>query len=393
MGKHYKYGGSTAKRTLNCPRWKALSEKGAKVPDKSSTFADRGTMLHLACETLTKKPALEFEDLLALDIHYEGWKLTEELLYTKVVPAYDEAEAIFDIYNCIDVESELVVSLDDNIGGTIDLAGLSEDRKTLVLPDYKFGEGLMVYAEDNAQLFFYAWCTLFSERGATQYPDVEKVVLGIVQPSDKRDSYSDIVEVTVDEVDEFGQKMDKAIAIAEACYDTPDGTDHLAEGDWCKYCPNVLTCPVKLGTAEEALAISSGSSDFSDDIAYALDLADKLKPWIKDVFSRAQELAEDGVEVTDWKIVAKRATRKWEDEERAGVFLKRYLKAKNAFVRKPISPTVAEQTCKRLDVDFDKYFQKHIVKASSGNTLVRESDKRPAVEKLDTSALKSIFEK
>jgi hypothetical protein len=48
-------GGSTAKRVINCPASVALC---AKMPPKpSSTFADRGTLLHDAIANVLERPA------------------------------------------------------------------------------------------------------------------------------------------------------------------------------------------------------------------------------------------------------------------------------------------------------------------------------------------------
>lgn len=394
MVEHHKYGGSTASRTKNCPRWKCLADQNP-IEDTSSSAADRGTMLHDCCERLDTNPALEFEDLLALDIKCGDHKLTEDLLYTKVVPAFDEAEAIFDIYDAEEVEAELHVKLDELVGGYIDRVGLSKDGKTLIILDYKFGEGIMVYANESDQFPFYAWCALFSAEGIDKYPNVEKVVLAVVQPSEKRDSYSDLIEVTIEQIEEFGIEMDKAITIAEECYATPNNTDHLKEGDWCKFCPNAKSgaCPVKHASAEEALTIRTDEGDFDDKLPRALDLAERLKPWIKEVEAYALMRAEEGNKPKGWKLVEKRAQRKWKDEKKAADAMVRYLKTANAYERKLITPAKAEQVCKRLDVDFDKYIEKHIVKESSGTTLVRESDKREEVIVTpDNEALKSLFE-
>ena len=85
MSKHYRYGGSTASRTINCPGWRSLADT---LPEQdSSKDADRGSMLHNCMEKLVLGPKLDFYDLLDMNIEFNGFKLDKELLETKVLPA------------------------------------------------------------------------------------------------------------------------------------------------------------------------------------------------------------------------------------------------------------------------------------------------------------------
>ena len=90
MSFHYKYGGSTAKRTLNCPGWRALADS-IDIPDVSSEHADRGTMLHTCCEILEDED-LSYAELLEQGVEYEGHKLDAELLEKKVILAFEAME-------------------------------------------------------------------------------------------------------------------------------------------------------------------------------------------------------------------------------------------------------------------------------------------------------------
>ena len=72
---HYKYGGSTAGRTLVCQGWRAYADTLPKGPS-STSVADRGTMLHNCCELLIRDAYLQYDDLLKLAIKCGEWTLS-----------------------------------------------------------------------------------------------------------------------------------------------------------------------------------------------------------------------------------------------------------------------------------------------------------------------------
>ena len=82
-------GGSTAKRVINCPGSVALCQK---VPPKpSSKYADEGTLLHnVMAEILGSDKELRH----VLDMEYNGIKLNEDLIESKVKPAIRALEEI-----------------------------------------------------------------------------------------------------------------------------------------------------------------------------------------------------------------------------------------------------------------------------------------------------------
>ena len=84
---HHRYGGSTFKRTLNCPAWRKLSDQ---MPSGgSSSFADEGTLLHNCCEEyfLSGKDGATPADMLIEGRSYNGVELTPELVDEKLAPA------------------------------------------------------------------------------------------------------------------------------------------------------------------------------------------------------------------------------------------------------------------------------------------------------------------
>lgn len=397
MGIHYRYGGSTAKRTIRCTGWAALARKleadiiaaGGVIVDKSSIHADRGSMLHLACETL-ERDNLEYQDLLDLGIQYNGFKLTPELIDTKVVPAMEALDDLVYKYGVKHVVTEEVIKVNDLVGGTIDI--YAEAVKVLVFADFKFGEGIMVYAEKCAQLLFYAWAKMTTSKFPKPIDEYEKIILAIIQPADRREEPLDIWEVSVQDVFDFGHEFLKAVDLAEK---TKAG-DNLCTGDHCQFCPcaGLGDCPAKENENETNIeALKLLDSDYPNEtslkvldkkdnlhtlkLSEALDIIEKLEPWIKQVRSFACKQLEVGAEVEDWKLVIKRPTKKWDDPLRMEKYLKRKLGAANAMESKLISPAKAVKAAKVAGVKLR--LKGAINTDSSGTTLVRASDPREAV--------------
>ena len=401
MSFHYKYGGSTAKRTLNCPGWRALADSIDTV-DKSSVHADRGTMLHTCCEIL-EDDGLSYDALLEQGVEYEGQVLTEDLLEEKVIPAFEAMEDFVEDNGFTTVITEELLEYSEIIGGTPDL--LMWGEKSIGCGDYKFGDGVMVYAEENDQMFFAVWIALINDVFKTDLDPDMPVLLAIIQPSDKREETLDVWETTIDAVEDFGERFLDAVNIAE----NSEPGENLNDGDWCKFCKGAGICPKKGEKARTALALIDGTQlqekikadkkgEGNDltipvlDLSDALKLANQLEPWIKDVRSFAFSQLEAGADVPEWKLVQKRATRKWVDPDATAEYLKRKLTAKVAMKIEVISPAQAEKAAKKAGVVLR--MKDRTVSESSGTTIAPASDKREAVptQKAISEALKQIEE-
>ena len=167
-------GGSTAKRVINCPASVALVAK--MPPQLESEHAARGTLLHTAIAKILDGDTNVIGDT------YKEQVLTQELYDEKIVPAL---EAL----NTIDPEQVMEYAVESRVGfgdflpgvfGSTDLLGRIGDRAVVL--DWKFGDGVIVDAEENPQLLFYA-------AAAMRTPEVEWVFKGakeieciIVQP-------------------------------------------------------------------------------------------------------------------------------------------------------------------------------------------------------------------
>ena len=356
-------GGSTAKRVINCPGSVALCAK--MPPQPSSKYADEGTLLHnIIAEVLEhdKKPT-DF-----LGTTYESITFTKALLEDKLYPALD-------LLNQVDPDCQMDIAVETRVGfgdflsdvfGSTDLLG--RIGKRAIVLDWKFGDGVAVEAEENQQLMFYAAAAMRTPEVQWVFEGATEIECIIVQPPEiKRWT------TTPERIKQFEQELKMAVKLAKKD-DAP-----LKVGDHCRWCAAKPTCPLMTGAVDRALTIAVGDIDVMQINDY-LSKADMLEQWINDLRALTFTMLESGAVVPGWKLVAKRATRQWVDEDQALVtMMNEGIPEEELMVSKVISPAQAEKVLKKhgkpLPAD-------QVVAVSSGSTLAPESDPRPAVLQL-----------
>lgn len=172
--------------------------------------------------------------------------------------------------------------------------------------DLKMGEGVMVDVEDNPQAKYYAFGLIDGVERALNYTfdPLAVVRLAIVQPR----GYLEPVrtyELTVKELKDWVHGVLVPAMLATE-YD-----DSLTPGEWCRFCPAKLVCPLLTSVFQAAaLANPKHIPDTSDVV---LDLSGSLaaaaKHYIKalelEIFNRAMR----GVMFEHHKLVPKKANR------------------------------------------------------------------------------------
>ena len=356
-------GGSTAKRVMNCPGSVALCAQ--MPPQPSSKYADEGTLLHnIIAEVLEhdKKPT-DF-----LGTTYESITFTKALLEDKLYPALD-------LLNQVDPDCQMDIAVETRVGfgdflsdvfGSTDLLG--RIGKRAIVLDWKFGDGVAVEAEENPQLMFYAAAAMRTPEVQWVFEDCDEIECIIVQPPEiKRWT------TTPERIKKFEQELKMAVKLSQA-KDAP-----LKVGDHCRWCSAKPTCPLMTGAVDRALALAVKDIDVNQ-ISDYLNKADMLEQWVTDLRALTHTMLDAGAVVPGWKLVAKRATRQWVDEDQALVaMMNEGIPEEELMVSKVISPAQAEKVLKKhgkpLPAD-------QVVAVSSGSTLVPESDPRPAVLQL-----------
>ena len=361
-------GGSTAKRVINCPGSVALVDK--MPPKPSSSYADTGTLLHdTIADVLDKgtKPE-EFIGRTHADI-----VLTQDLLESKLLPALAALDEV-------DPKGEMEYAVESRVGfgdllpdvfGSTDLLGRI-GRRAVVL-DWKFGDGVAVEVEENPQLLFYAAAAMRTPETAWAFERAEEVEMIIVQPPSVKRWVT-----TVDRVKAFEQELVCAVKVALK----PDAP--LAAGDHCKWCAAKPICPVMTG-AIDRLVKEKVDALPAEQIAHYLDQLPIIEDFLKDLQQLAHGLMEEGKVIPGWKLVNKRATRKWVDEEKASKFME-----DNGVITHDLkikSPAAVEKELKKAKIELPADL---VVAVSSGSTIAPETDARPAVLQIGQTLTKAM---
>jgi CRISPR/Cas system-associated exonuclease Cas4 (RecB family) len=352
-------GGSTAKRVIACPGSVALCD--TMPPKPSSKYADEGTLLHnIISEVLeTNKAPIEF-----LGTKYNDVVFTKELLEDKLFPALDLLDEI-DPKKEMEYATETRVGFGDylpDVFGSTDLLGRLGSRAIVL--DWKFGDGVTVTAEENEQLMFYAAAAMRTKESQWVFEGVTEIECIIIQPPEIRRWVT-----TPERIKAFENQLKMAVQIAQK----PDAP--LSHGDHCRWCAAKPVCPNMTGAVDRALALAIGDIDAMQ-ISHYLKQADMLEQWVTDLRALAHTMLEAGAIVPEWKLVAKRATRQWVDEDKAAIALAQDMSHDEMYTKKLLSPAQAEKVLKKAKKELPA---DQVVAISSGSTLAPVDDPRPAV--------------
>ena len=346
-------GGSTAKRVINCPGSVALVQK--MPPKPSSKYADEGTLLHEA-----------ISDYLGEDGGTFGAPI--ELIEEKLLPALallDEVDP--DKQMMYEVETRVHFGdLLPGVFGSTDLMGRI-GNKAIIL-DWKFGSGVIVTAEENEQLMFYAAAAMRTPEAQWVFDGATEVELVIIQPPMIRRWTT-----TIERIKQFERQLVKAVKAAQQ----PDAK--IQHGDHCRWCAAKPVCPKMTGAVDRALVTQLKEIDV-DTLGRYLKNADLLEDWIKDLRGLALQLLKKNMPVPGYKLVQKQAKRKWTDESKAKqALLDMGLKESVVVETSVMSPAQAEKALKKR---FSELPEGLVKSESSGTTMAPESDSRPAILQL-----------
>jgi len=285
--------------------------------------------------------------------------------------AFNATEALL---NDLDIDEMMVEPfvqlIPDEAGGSIDVLGLSHDRKTLLVLDYKFGS-YKVDAFENAQGQFYACSVEVDPLTADLLENVDTIEIAIVQPKIK--GVVSRWSCSRKELTQYLVRLRTAIV-----------SDTVNPGSHCKWCPAEPYCEEKKKAVLSASLLDKSSHN---ELSAAAAEVERVENWVKAVKEELYLQLNRGVEIPGWKIVDKRTSRKWADkdaEEAALAAITKTTKLKSGdFIKTSMLTAVQSLTLlkkKKIDFDLDKYVE---VK-SSGTTLAPEDDSRDAVIVTDT---------
>lgn len=388
---HARLSPSGAERWLVCPGSIVLSEG---IPDKSSSYSRLGTAAHSLAEKCleTGKHPLDLID--------------EEIVIEDEVFTVDEDMAQSVAVYVDHIREQLKPGVELEIECRLDLSHVIEDSfgsgdaliydpatKHLQIKDYKHGQGVAVEPEENEQLLTYAV-------GAIKRYDnrqVDKVTLTVIQPR-KPHARGPIRSWETDPwtLVEFQERLrEGAELVDEATYNygrTGDGhwrDLYLTPGDHCTFCKAAPTCPAlrerayelaKAEFSEAGEVVTPTVTDMdSNELAKVLKNVETLKIWLRRVEEFAHAEAVAGRPPTGYKLVAKRATRRWRDAEEAAAGIKIQFDLEDSDIYAAPKMKTPAQVEKIVGKKKFELLSELTVKESSGSVLAPYDDPRPVV--------------
>ena len=389
MGSHALLAPSSAKRWMTCHPSARLE---ATMPEKDTAYTREGTIAHAMAETmLLELLSLETE---TVPDFADFMQTCEPRLLHQINDCNDEkldwkemAETVYEHYVRLVYESYLGARLEDpdavllieaklKLGEFIPEGFGSSDAvliygDTLEVFDFKYGKGVKVSAEENAQMMRYA---LGAYLGPGELYEINKVRMTIVQPRLKHDS-----SWSLHVLDLMQWAQHKLRPAAKLAF---EGKGEQVPGDHCRFCKVAAKCKA---LAAHTLEVSKDTTEPGlmslDEIAKLLPHFATIKSWINSVEEFALEAALEGDTIPGYKVVEGRSIRKISNPaeaiarlDGAGIPAENYLKPAELKTITDLEKTLTKKGFKTILGDL-------VIKPEGKPTLVEESDPREPFSK------------
>lgn len=365
----------------NCPGSVPLAE-GIHVP--TSSYAKEGTAAHALLERCLNEKA-DAEDFIGETYEVEGevFTVNNEMAdavnsAVEIVNSYLDDGAVLQVEQTVPLAQ---ITGEEGAEGTCDVAIIREHGKHLIITDFKYGKGVMVYASDflpngevgkrpNGQLAMYGLGWL--HKYGMIYEDIERVTLVVLQP---RLEWVDEHEVPIEQLREFEALVREAAGAVEM-----EKLEYLSGGadltlvpgeKQCKFCNAKGICPAlkaSVSTALKTIVEPSKVEDFENlsvpkQAAAVTVNADVSNEKLAE-FHRAIPLIEEAIKAARAEVerrlfagetvpgvylgIGRKGARSWVDKDTALKELTKSgrLSMADATDRVPISPTKAEELLK-----------------------------------------------
>jgi len=370
--RHAILSASGAHRWLNCTPSARLEREFA---DNSGEAAAEGTAAHALAEhklrralkMRSKKPVSKY-DSDEMDGYTDGYVEFVLELIGQAKQACADPKVL--------IEQRLDFSkFAPDAFGTGDCLVIADGM--LYIIDFKYGQGVLVEAEDNPQMKLYALGAL--ELFDSIY-DIDKVSMTIYQP--RRENVSTHT-VSKDSLCQWADEVLKPIA--QLAF---DGNGEYRCGDWCQFCRAAVKCRAraeeKLNLARFEFALPPLLTD--GDIEGILSKLDDLTAWASGIQEYVLQTALKGKHWRGYKLVEGRSNRRYSNEDSVAETVKT-AGYRDIYETKLIGITAMEKLLGKAQ--FSKLLGGLIEKPPGKPTLVHVSDKRPVI---GTSAMHDFKE-
>lgn len=367
--KHAILSASSSHRWLNCSPSARLEQE---FEDRETEAAAEGTAAHALCEhklrralklQSRRKPISRY-DCDEMDMHTDNY--VQFVLETLSEARQHCPDPLINIEQRLDFSCYVPDGF-----GTGDCIIISD--KTMHVIDFKYGQGVLVDAEQNPQMMLYALGAL---RLFDSLYDIEDVAMTIYQP--RRENIS---TWTISVADLKTWAEEELIPRAKLAF---EGKGDFMPGPWCTFCKASVKCRAR---AEEKLRLAQ--YEFARpplltdaEIEDILGKLDDLTRWAEEIKAYAQDAAlNHGKQWHGYKVVEGRSVRKYTNEDAV-------VEAANTagyydIFRKTLLP-ITEMEKLMGKQEFQTILGGLIVKPAGKPTLVPASDKRPAITSANT---------
>lgn len=380
--KHSTTGASSAHRWMACPRSVALLAKVyANNPKKGTNpAAAEGTAAHhIGAECLLRD--MEAWEFAGHEIKVAGYtfECNEEMVngvqlwldYVRDILKENPKAKLF-------VEKSLGPSKDDEGAfGTSDTI-IYIPGKRLIIIDFKYGRGITV-EPDSAQNKYYGYLAVETLIGKEKKS--LPIHLGIVQPRIPHPKgLVRIYETTKGEIEKWWKGE-----VVPALKATKDENATLQIGSHCTFCDAKLTCPahkketIEMSKNENAEHLTDG------ELTTIMQKKDAVKAFIESVEKEAFKRMLAGTKLEGFKLVKKRAIRKWKervvlgDEEMSieEALVKEFGEDKIYAPRKILTPPAVEKL-----TGGKSFTQEYAFTPEGGATIAPDKDARTEIKPL-----------
>ena len=372
---------SSAARWMACTPSARLEEQ---FPDTSSEAAAEGTVAHELGELLiayavgqitAKEFNREIKDIEARKYYSADMLENCEAYRDFVITKYEEAKKHTpDAELILEARLDLTDFIPDGFG-TGDAQIIADGKLEII--DLKYGRGVFVEAEDNPQLMIYGMGAL---KAAEMFYEIHTVSMTIFQP---RINNIKTVEISADRL--YAWVANKVQPKAQIAF---VGKGDFVTGDHCFFCKAKTTCRAY---AEKQLEIAKHEFKQPDllsqeEIADILSKIDEFIGWGNKVKDYAlDEAVNNGVKWDGFKLVEGRSIRRYADQDKVVEKLLANDIPEPLIYKAPevLGITAMEKAITKKT--FNTLLSDLIIKPAGKPTLVPESDKRKAINSMDSA--------
>lgn len=383
---HSEYSPSGSKRWINCTASIEFIKTAKKIPSRPSSYANEGTAAHLLgahCLENGLEPEScvghKFNDIVADK---------EMVKHVKTYTDYVNNSVLWD--SVLWIENILPLDfLEQGSFGTADAVIVSDTFIEII--DLKYGQGVIVEAEENTQLMIYALGVLHHLKiNDIHFEDHNEIKLTIVQPRGRHEKGPiRSWKVSVKALKEFLHTVKSAIKESKS-----DNAQFRPNEEICKWCEAKPICRaysefcLDLAKLEFADLVDNTtnfekklpkSNELSvEEMSLVLKHSKAILQWIDSIECAATSMIRNGTEFPNYKLVYGRSNRAWSNSKEFFERLVNYgTDEDRLYTKKLISPSQAEKELTKNELELVKDL---IIKPVGKISLAHISDVRPSID-------------